>query len=172
MTSGFELPMVTIALVQGEALGGGFEGALSFNVIVAERSARFGLPEVLFNLFPGMGAYSYLSRRLDGIRAERMILSGKIHTAEELFDMGLVDALAEDGQGEQAVRDYIAGNPGRHAQLAAEFDRNRLRQRLTHQELRDVTDIWVQAALRLTPADLRRMERLVAAQSRRMGSGQ
>ena len=66
-------PMVTIALVQGDALGGGFEAALAHDVIIAERSAKFGLPEVLFNLFPGMGAYSFLSRRIGRMAAERMI---------------------------------------------------------------------------------------------------
>ena len=50
------LPMVTIALVQGDALGGGFECALAHDLIIAERSAKLGLPEVLVNLFPGIGA--------------------------------------------------------------------------------------------------------------------
>jgi DSF synthase len=48
--------VTTIALVQGDALGGGFETALSSNVLIAERSAKLGFPEILFNLFPGMGA--------------------------------------------------------------------------------------------------------------------
>jgi DSF synthase len=48
MWVGFNVPVITIALVQGDALGGGFEGALSFNVLIAERSAKFGLPEILF----------------------------------------------------------------------------------------------------------------------------
>ena len=58
-------PMTTISLVQGEALGGGFETALSSNVIIAERRSRMGLPEILFNLFPGNGAYSLLARRVE-----------------------------------------------------------------------------------------------------------
>ena len=61
---GLGLPLITIALVQGEALGGGFESILSFDVVIAERDARFGLPEAMFGLFPGMGAHSFLSRRL------------------------------------------------------------------------------------------------------------
>jgi len=61
---GYGSPMTTISLVQGEALGGGFETALSSNVIVAERRSRMGLPEILFNLFPGNGAYSLLARRV------------------------------------------------------------------------------------------------------------
>jgi DSF synthase len=163
----FEVPVVTMALVQGDALGGGFECALSMDMIVAERSAKLGLPEILFNLFPGMGAYSFLSRRLDAARAEKMILSGKIYTAEELHEMGIVDILAEDGQGEQAVREYIDRYAYRHNAYRAVFQARKRVNPVTFDELRDVTDIWVEAAMGLSEADLRRMARLTAAQDRR-----
>ena len=48
----YELPLTTVSLVQGECLGGGFEAALSSQVVIAERGARFGFPEILFNLRP------------------------------------------------------------------------------------------------------------------------
>jgi len=163
----FHLPIVTIALVQGDALGGGFEAALACNMIVAERSAKFGLPEVLFNLFPGMGAYSFLSRRLDGVRAERIIFSGRTYSAEELYDMGLVDLVAEDGQGEYAVRELIERQRRRHNAYEAVFQARRRAQPITREELLDITEIWVDAALRLEEADLKRMLRLAAAQERR-----
>lgn len=162
-----DLPIVTIALVQGEALGGGFESALACNVIVAEKSAKFGLPEILFNLFPGMGAYSLLARRLDAVRAEKMIMSGRIYSAEELHEMGLVEVLAEDGKGEEAVRDYISRHGRRHSAQRAIY---RVRDRvlpLPFAELSDIANIWVETALRLTEPDLRKMERLAAAQNRR-----
>ncbi|OGI57239.1 MAG: hypothetical protein A2V58_06475 [Candidatus Muproteobacteria bacterium RBG_19FT_COMBO_61_10] len=54
-----------------------------------------------------MGAYTLLARRLDPARAEKIILSGKIYSAEELYEMGVVDVLANDGEGEQAVYAYI-----------------------------------------------------------------
>ena len=85
---GLNLPMITIGLVQGDALGGGFESLLSFNVIVAEKGARFGLPETVFGLFPGMGAHAFLTRRLGAAQAERMILTGGIYTAEEMYALG------------------------------------------------------------------------------------
>lgn len=168
MAVGFHLPMITLCLVQGDALGGGLEGALSFNVLVAEKSAKFGLPEILFNLFPGMGAFSFLSRRLDAVRAEHMILSGRLYSAAELHEMGLIDVLAEDGQGEQAVRDYIARNR-RHQAVHRRIRDVRLRVNpLSFEELRDVADIWVDHAMRLEESDLRRMERLMNAQIRRL----
>lgn len=161
------LPLLTIALVQGDALGGGFEAALSCNVIVAEKSARLGLPEILFNLFPGMGAYSLLSRKLDPMRAQRMILSGRIYTAPELYDMGLIDVLTDDGQGEDAVRSYIAHTARRHAAHRALCEMQRRTNPLTFDELREIAELWVDAALQLEECDLRKMERLTAAQRRR-----
>jgi DSF synthase len=163
----FDLPIVTMALVQGDALGGGFESALAFDLIVAEKSAKMGLPEILFNLFPGMGAYSFLSRRLDAVRAEKMILSGKIYGAEELHEMGIVDVLAEDGQGEEAVREYIDRHAYRHNAYRGVFQARRKVNPVTIDELRDVTDVWVEAALNLGESDLRKMGRLTAAQDRR-----
>ena len=158
--------LTTISLVQGNALGGGFEAALANNVVIAERSATFGLPEVLFNLFPGMGAYSLLSRRLDMARAERFLSSGRQYSAAELYDMGLVDVLAEDGQGVHAVNAFIRKHSrSRNGLLAIQQVRQRLSP-LPFQELKDVVTIWVDAAMRLTERDLRTMEKLVAAQDR------
>lgn len=157
--------MTTISLVQGDALGGGFEAALSSNVLIAERGSKMGLPEVLFNLFPGMGAYSLLSRKIGPARAEQMILSGQLYSAEELHEMGVVDILAEKGEGELAVLDYI-----KRADRAANGYRamREVRDRcstLDYQELLDITTIWVEAALRLGKRDLRMMERLVSRQN-------
>jgi DSF synthase len=168
MTVGFHLPLVTIGLVQGDALGGGFEGALSFNVLVAEKNAKFGLPEILFNLFPGMGAFSFLSRKLDAARAHKMIVSGRIYSATELYDMGLIDVLAEEGCGEEAVRDYIVQNRRQHTVHRRIRDVNMRVNPLSLEELRDVTDIWAEHAMRLAEPDLRNMERLANAQLRRV----
>ncbi|HYI82265.1 MAG TPA: crotonase/enoyl-CoA hydratase family protein [Acetobacteraceae bacterium] len=162
------LPMVTIALVQGDALGGGFECALAHDVIIAERSAKFGLPEVLFNLFPGMGAYSFLSRRLGRAAAEKMILSGRIYSADELHDMGLVHTVVPDGEGEQAVNDYVDASSRWHNAHHATFKAGRRVDPVTLEELRDVVDGWAEAALRLSETDLRRMARLAGAQDRRV----
>ncbi|PTW63543.1 DSF synthase [Breoghania corrubedonensis] len=163
----YELPIVTIALVQGDALGGGFEAALSCDVIIAERRAKFGLPEVLFNMFPGMGAYSFLARRLGSVQAERMILSGKLFGAEELHDLGIVDVLVDDGKGRRAVEDYIHRNTRRHNSHSAIYRTRRRVNPVTYEELSDIIDIWVDTALQLKEVDLRKMMRLTMAQDRR-----
>ncbi|WP_051631229.1 crotonase/enoyl-CoA hydratase family protein [Afifella pfennigii] len=160
------LPIITIALVEGQALGGGLESALSCNLILAEKNASFGLPEVLFNLFPGMGAYSYLQRKTSARTAEKLMLSGRSFHAEEMLQEGVIDLLVENGEGEKAVRAYIERTQRRHnAQVGIYRTRRRVTP-LSFEELRDVTDIWVDCALGVGEADLRKMEKLVRAQER------
>ena len=164
---GFDLPVISVALVQGDALGGGFEAVLSSNLIVAERSVKFGLPEILFNLFPGMGAYSFLARRIAPGIAERIIMSGEIYGAEQLHALGVVDVLAPDGQGLQAFYDFIGRRERRYAAQRALYRARRLVNPVTFEEMTRIADLWVEAAFKLEESDLKRMERLVAAQERR-----
>lgn len=162
---GHELPLTTISLVQGECLGGGFEAALSGDVIVAERSSRFGFPEVLFNLFPGMGAYSFLDRKIGRKGAEDIITSGRIFSAEEMLALGVIDVVAEDGGGDQAVADLIRQRQRSRNGLAALSAVRRRVHSISFEELMDVVNIWVDAALRLNVRDLKLMHRLVSRQN-------
>lgn len=163
----FDQPLTTISLVQGDALGGGMEAAISSNVVIAERSAKFGLPEVLFNLIPGMGAYSFLVRKTSPSIAQRIIMSGELLTAEEMYELGLVDVLAEDGEGEEATIKYIQRHRKRSNSHTAMNRIRRCVNPITYEELIDITTVWVDAALQLTDRDLRMIERLVQAQNRR-----
>ncbi len=160
------LPLTTISLVQGSALGGGFEAALSCSVLIAERGTELGLPEILFNLFPGMGAYSLLSRKIDFRRAEELITAGRLFSAEELHELGVVDVLAEPGEGVQAVHNYIRRHRRASNGLQAIRRVREYLNPLTYEELMDVAEIWVDAALNLSKRDLRMMGKLVGAQNR------
>jgi DSF synthase len=157
----------SICLVQGDALGGGFECALSGNVLVAEKGCRMGFPEILFNLFPGMGALTLLGRRVGMAKAERMILTGNLYSAEELFDMGVVDVLAEPGEGAKAVYDYVRRESrARNGTLALRAAREVV-EPVSYEEIRRVTELWVDAAMNLEQKDLRMMERLIARQGQK-----
>jgi len=163
----FNQPMTTISLVQGDALGGGFEAAISSNIVVAEESARFGLPEILFNLIPGMGAYSFLIRLTTPDVVERLITGGEILTARQMLDLKLIDEVVVDGEGASAVRGLLARHQRKGNAYAA---LDRVRQCInpvTYEELIRITRIWVDTALQLGPRDLRMIENLIRAQDRR-----
>lgn len=159
--------VTSIALVQGQALGGGFESALAANVLVAERGAKMGLPEILFNLFPGMGAMTFLGRRVGHHLAEKIIRSGRLYLAEELHEMGAVDVLAEPGEGEAAVYETIRREEKSRNGILALRAAREVSQPASYDELARITEIWVDAALRLEAKDLRMMERLVSRQTSR-----
>lgn len=165
--AGLDAGVHTIALVQGDALGGGFEAALSCHTIVAEEGVLMGLPEVLFDLFPGMGAYSFLCQRIAPHQAEKLILQGDVRTSEEMHRLGLVDVVVPRGEGPQAVDEVIRGHRRiPHARAAMHRVRAAARP-VTLEELMRITGIWVDTALRLGEKSLRTMERLVRAQTRR-----
>ncbi len=167
-STGLDLPVTSIALVEGCAQGGGFEAALSCHTLIAEKQSQMGFPEVLFNLFPGMGAYSFLSRKIAPSLAERIILSGRLYSAEELYEMGVVDVLAEPGHGEEALARYIT-EAEKHRAVHNLFHRvHSTHHRVPFEELRDITELWVESALQLSERELRTMERLVRAQDRRI----
>ncbi len=161
-----DLPIITVGLAQGDALGGGLESLLSFNVVIAERTAKFGFPETLFGLFPGMGAYSIVSRRTNAAFAEEMMLSGRTYSADEMKEAGLVHMVVEPGQGIEAAKDFIARSQGRHAGIRAVYDVGRRINPMSLDELDDVVRIWADCALNLSDRDLKLMQRLVAAQNR------
>jgi DSF synthase len=161
-----DVPLTTIALIRGNALGAGFEGALACDYLVAERGVQLGFPEVLFNMFPGMGAYSFLSRRISPVQVEKMILSGRIYTAEELYEIGVVDILADDGGGVEEVLRFINKHgKNKNTRESLLKIRNRVNP-VTLEELLDIGEIWVDAAMSLTSRELKVMERLIRSQDK------
>jgi DSF synthase len=169
---GHGLPVTTISLVQGECLGGGFEAALSSDIVLAERHARFGFPEILFNLFPGMGAYSFLDRRVGRRVTEELLCTGKIYSAEDMLKMGVIDYVVESGQGEAELAALTKRlNRSRNGLVGIAAARRRV-SGITYQELLDVVHLWVDGALRLTTRDLKLMQRLVSRQNDIPGSSQ
>jgi len=158
----------SIALVQGNALGGGFEAALSCHTIVAEEHVMMGLPEVLFDLFPGMGAYSFMCQRVSPRLAEKLMLEGNLYSARELHEMGLVDVVVPTGEGVAAVEQVIRDSKRiPHARAAM----HRVRELATSvplEEMMRITEIWVDTAMTLGEKSLRTMDRLVRAQGRRV----
>lgn len=169
--TGYNLPFTTIALVQGQALGGGFEAALASTVLIAEEGATFGFPETLFGMFPGMGALSLLTRRISPGLARRIIASSRTYSARELYDLGVVDIVVPDGAGERAVHDFIAERRNRETGFHALDQAVARVSPLSYSEMVDVVGIWVDTAMSLSARNRRLMAYLVAAQERRWDAG-
>jgi DSF synthase len=154
----------TIALVQGRALGGGFEAALGADYLVAEEHSEFGFPEILFGLFPCSGGMSLLARRVGVYEAERMMIDGRIYSAAELKERGIVDAICPRGQGTLEVERFIANREKhRAARLMLQRSRHRVAP-LDYRELVTVVEEWVETAMDLPEADLKVMDMLVRMQ--------
>jgi DSF synthase len=112
-----------------------------------------------------MGAYSFLDRKVGQRRAEDIISSGRIYSAEEMHELGVINVVAEDGEGEAAVNALIKQRArSRNGMAALAAVRRRVHQ-ITFSELEDIVSVWVDAALRLTTRDLKLMQRLVSRQN-------
>jgi enoyl-CoA hydratase/carnithine racemase len=88
-------PRVTIAAINGYALGGGLELALACDFRVAAAKAKVGLPEVLLGVIPGGGGTQRLARLVGPARAKELIFSGRQVPASEAFAMGLIDRVVD-----------------------------------------------------------------------------
>lgn len=162
------LPVTTISLVEGQALGGGFECALSSNILIATRNSEMGFPEIKFNLFPGMGAYQFIARSCGIMTAEKMLATGEIYSAEELLDMGVVHAICEEGEGVDFVEKYMEEHSQKaHVHQALLSARHKINP-IKYEELERVVELWVETAFGLAEKDLRLMERIVKAQANKM----
>jgi DSF synthase len=162
----------TTVLVQGDTLGGGLESVLPFHKVIFERGAQAGFPEVLFNLFPGMGAWNFTIRKAGFAVANEMILSGTLYTADQLYRRGLVDLVVEDGQGEAALEQAIRTIDPRLRGTLAALQAQRFAAPIPYDSLLAIVDQWAETAMGLTNRDLRLMERLARAQARKAGGGE
>jgi DSF synthase len=167
LTAGFDLPIVTVSAVSGQCLGGGFEGALTTDFLIADEDAKLGVPEISFNTFPGMGAVSLLARRIGLSLAEQVVSSGKVYSAAEMQDLGLVNVVATAGALRETTLDWLReGGEERWSKRRALIEARRRFSPLTHEELIRIVELWAECSHSITSQDLRHMERLAAAQKR------
>jgi DSF synthase len=169
MENASRLGIHTTVLVQGDTLGGGLESVMPFHKVIFERSAQAGFPEVLFNLFPGMGAWNFTIRKAGFSVANEMILSGRLYTAEQLQRRHLVDLVVDDGDGEAAIETVMRSVHPRLRGTLAALDARRRAAPITYEGLIEIVTLWTESAMALTDRDLRLMERLARAQARKAG---
>lgn len=119
------LPQVTIAKVQGFALGGGCELAMACDLVIAGRNAKFGQPEVNLGIIPGFGGTQRLVRRVGMHVAMDMLLCGRARSLSgtEAHQLGLVSRVVDDEKLEEEVGKAIRGILGAGPQAVAETKR-------------------------------------------------
>ncbi len=100
-------PAVTIAAVNGYALGGGNELALACDIRIASKNAKFGQPEVGLGIIPGFGGTQRLPRIVGRSNALDLILTARVIDAEEAFRIGLVNRVAGEGKTLEEALSYI-----------------------------------------------------------------
>lgn len=112
-------PIPTVAAVHGVCFGGGFELALTCDVIVADKTARFSFPELRLGLIPGFGGVPRLERDLGNAIVRDILLSGRSVSAKRAHEVGLVAQLVGEG--------HAAKTATRLAQQMAKFDQTTAR---------------------------------------------
>ena len=141
-----EAPFTTIAAVNGLTFGGGFELALTCDLIIADKMARFCFPELRLGLIPGFGGIPRLKRDLGNAVVRDLILTGRSINAAKAQSAGIVSQVAAEGDSLRVARETAA-------QLK-KFDRNtalaakRFIKQIPHEELRREIDIFCELFMR------------------------
>lgn len=136
------LPVPAFAAVEGFALGGGLEIALSCDVIVAGEGALVGLPEVSVGVIPGGGGTQLLTRRVGWSRAAKAIFTAAKMPAAEAFELGVVDELVAPGTARERALE-LAGTVARHSPVGV---------RNAKRAMRLGSDVDLQAGLQIEDA--------------------
>jgi 3-hydroxyacyl-CoA dehydrogenase/enoyl-CoA hydratase/3-hydroxybutyryl-CoA epimerase len=99
----------TVAVIHGFCLGGGLEVALACQMRIAIDGARFGFPEVMLGLHPGLGGTARFTELVNPMQAMTLMLTGKTIDARRAKSLGLVDAVTEERHVRNAVKDAVSG---------------------------------------------------------------
>ena len=166
---GLGIGLTTIAVVDGDAFGGGCEAALSANIVVASERSRFAFPETRFGLFPGMGATSLMGRRVSPDFATAVIGDGRIIDARTAVTLGFADRLT-GRSGERSLLRFLAAKPTARVRLHELARLRRLYAGYSYEEAIAIVDQWVDAVLLAPDRTLLHIERIVKAQKKRMNT--
>lgn len=157
-------PAITISLVRGKAYGGGFEAALTCDVIFAESGANCCFPEIHYNLLPSLGTISMLMRRFNDFEIEELIFEGKHLSLEALHKMSLITKIAPVEKGIEYIHKFIQTIHPKHRAFSYLYSEKSKSIIVSNQELSEFKRLWLDAALNLRGIDIRRLVRLGRAQ--------
>lgn len=159
-------PLITISYLRGKVLGGGFEAALSSDIIVAESNVRCCFPEVRYNLLPSLGTLKMLLRRFSPNIIEPLLFEGKLINSEQLVQFGFIEKVIEVDEGRGFIQQKIEQIHPKHELMANLYKTKTLNTAITYDELDEFKRMWINAALHLNENNLKRLGRLALAQKR------
>ena len=133
-------PLTTIAAVHGVTFGGGFELALTCDLIIADKLARFCFPELRLGLIPGYGGIPRLKRDIGNAVMRDLLLTGRSFNATKAQQIGLVSQVVSEGEALQAAR-ATAGQMAKFDRQTAAVAKRFIKQ-IPHEELRREIDIF------------------------------
>ncbi|MBX3709981.1 MAG: enoyl-CoA hydratase/isomerase family protein [Gammaproteobacteria bacterium] len=158
-------PLITISLIRGKIYGGGFEAALTSDIIIAEENVICKFPGVRYNLLPSIGMLKVLFHRFPHSAIEPILLNGKSLVGCDLIKYGVIDNTVKIGQGETTVLEKIKEMHSKHWIYTAIYDAKSISKLITQKELEEFKDLWVKTALKLSPNDVRKLGRTAEAQA-------
>jgi DSF synthase len=156
--------MTSVALVNGNAMGGGFESSLSCDIIIAEKGYTVQLPEIKLGFFPGMGAFELLNKRIGSKLTKDFILKGEVHSTEELYELGVFDYLVEKGESLEKLKEVVK------KERASQRNYNSIRKiydrmnPVSYSELIESVDYWVDTVLDISKKDKRFIQSVIKKQ--------
>jgi enoyl-CoA hydratase len=133
-------PLTTIAAVHGVTFGGGFELALTCDLIIADKMARFCFPELRLGLIPGFGGIPRLKRDLGNAVVRDLLLTGRSFNATKAQQIGLVSQVVGEGEALRAAR-AMAVQLGKFDRATAVAAKKFIKP-IPHEELRREIDIF------------------------------
>jgi enoyl-CoA hydratase len=135
-------PLTTIAAVHGVTFGGGFELALTCDLIIADKMARFCFPELRLGLIPGFGGIPRLKRDLGNAIVRDLLLTGRSFNATKAQQIGLVSQVVGEGEALRAAR-ATAAQLGKFDSVTAAAAKKFIKP-IPHEELRHEIDLFCQ----------------------------
>ena len=163
--TGLQGIVVTLATVHGKGLGGGIDASRSCNIMIAEEQARLGYPEIAFNHFPILAA-PILSRRIGRFKAQNFLMTGEEYSAQGFMEQGLLDAVVENGTGEDWVRNYASSSLTSHSARLSLFDYFVKSGGDVHEEMHAAGERWAHYMFNLKPTDIAKLQRIAQMQDK------
>lgn len=157
LSNNFNSDATIISFIQGNAFGGGFECALASDYIISENHVKFSFPESLFGTFPGMGAYSFLTRKIGYKNAEEIIHSTTKWSAKDMIRLNIIDWIIDPNSNEDLFNLIQEKFPPKDKL-------SKICNTPTLNELTNIVDEWLEMIMELDGKQINFIEKIISSQ--------